>query len=386
MRILIGTCNYPPDIGGIAAHVHYLSRMLVKHGHEVVVAHLSGRPGKTSTTFSNGIEEHRLHAVFSLGPLRFSFRRVFFTSYVRRLVAKRRFDLVHIHGEGWEAQATKRLRGSIPVVATMHSSGFLKKAQNKSGRRQIAKSLGHVNAITAPSREICDVVCSIGLPVGCDYIPNGVAVDVFHPHIDGSTLARELGIEAGRRVVVCARRIVRKNGVVFFARAMGQIARQHPDVTAVFAGTEDAEYGKDVRAAVREGGVEGACLFVGAVPNHRVPELMGLSQVSVLPSLVEATSITGLESMASGLPVVGTRIGGIPELIEDGVHGLLVPHADPNALGGAVCRLLSDPDLAARLGAAARRRAIAEFSWERIASRMEAVYVKTVSAVEKERT
>jgi glycosyltransferase involved in cell wall biosynthesis len=94
---------------------------------------------------------------------------------------------------------------------------------------------------------------------------------------------------------------------------------------------------------------------------------------------MEATSIAGLEAMACGRALVGTRVGGIPALIDEGVTGLLVPPRDPAALARAVNRLASDSALCARMGAAARGRVEREFSWERIAEQTTRVYGETLS-------
>ena len=380
MKILVVTGSYPPEIGGIAAHCYYLCRTLKAHGHEVTVAALCRYIDASAVSKEEGIEVHRLRWLFRLGPLTFSCGKFRLRGRVARLLKTRSFDVVHIHGHAYEANATRKAPERTPVVGTMHSSIYLSKAATERGRRILKVALGRLDAVTAPSTEICRVTDELGLPAGrCVFVPNAVDTDMFRPGIDGAKLARDFDIDPGRPVVLCARRIAPKNGVIHFARAVKEILAEHPDALVVFAGSADAGYGEDVEAVVRDDGVAASCRFTGAVPNARMPELMSLATVSVLPSLVEATSITGLESMATGLPLVGTTVGGIPELIEDGVHGLLVPPADPRALAEAVSRLLSDAELAKRLGAAARARAVEEFGWDRIASRFEAIYEEAAS-------
>ncbi len=102
--------------------------------------------------------------------------------------------------------------------------------------------------------------------------------------------------------------------------------------------------------------------------------MLGRAGLLVLSSLSEGVSLTLLEGMARGLPVVATRVGGNPEVVEEGVTGLLVPPRDPPALANAMLRLWSDADLARRLGAAGRRRVEEHFDVRQMVARYEAMY------------
>ena len=105
-----------------------------------------------------------------------------------------------------------------------------------------------------------------------------------------------------------------------------------------------------------------------------VARLLGALDIFVLPSLREALPIAVMEAMAMGLPVVATRVGGIPEVVEDGMTGCLVPPGDEAALAAALGRLVADPALAARLGAAGRARVQAQFTVEQMVRRVEHLY------------
>lgn len=112
------------------------------------------------------------------------------------------------------------------------------------------------------------------------------------------------------------------------------------------------------------------------LPGDRndIPELLRALDIFVLPSLSEGISNTILEAMATGLPVVATRVGGNPELVQDGITGTLVPHSDPAAMADALSHLVREPQLPARWGAAGRARAVREFSIERMVARYIEVY------------
>jgi glycosyltransferase involved in cell wall biosynthesis len=111
------------------------------------------------------------------------------------------------------------------------------------------------------------------------------------------------------------------------------------------------------------------------IGRDELPSLYRSSGMLVLPSVWEEPfGIPLVEAMASGLPVVATRVGGIPEIVEHGVTGLLVPPDDPDALAGAIAELLVDPSRARELGEAGRRRAEERFSWETVAERLRGLY------------
>jgi glycosyltransferase involved in cell wall biosynthesis len=108
--------------------------------------------------------------------------------------------------------------------------------------------------------------------------------------------------------------------------------------------------------------------FEGSVPNEQIKSYLDACDIVVLPSLLEATSISGLEAMAASKPIVGTRVGGIPDLIEDGLTGSLAEPADSLSLAQCILRLLKDYDLE-KMGRAARKRVLDRFTWKRTAER-----------------
>jgi glycosyltransferase involved in cell wall biosynthesis len=119
---------------------------------------------------------------------------------------------------------------------------------------------------------------------------------------------------------------------------------------------------------------------LGAVANIDMPEIYRAADFCLLPSLMEATSIAGLEAMATGRALVGTRVGGIPALIDDGVTGLLVPPRDPPAIAAAVNALAHNRERCVQMGHAARARVEAQFAWPRIAERTVRAYRETLAA------
>ena len=121
-------------------------------------------------------------------------------------------------------------------------------------------------------------------------------------------------------------------------------------------------------------------VFEGHVPRGRVPALLAQARLLVLPSRYENFPLSLLEAMSCAVPVVTTRVGGIPEMVADGETGLLVAPGDPEALAAALRRLVGDPALARRLGDAGRRAIETTYSWEAVATRIVDLYGEVLRA------
>jgi glycosyltransferase involved in cell wall biosynthesis len=158
-----------------------------------------------------------------------------------------------------------------------------------------------------------------------------------------------------------------------FLRAAAIVAARFPNTRFQIAGSGDEA---SARQLMRQGGIEDRCELRGTVRN--VPEFLGELDLAVLASHSEGLSNALLEYMAAARPIVATAVGGNIELVEHGLHGLLVPPGDPAALAGAIMRLLANPAFAALLGAAARKRAAERFSREAMVRRHEEFYCRLV--------
>ncbi|MFV0444886.1 MAG: glycosyltransferase family 4 protein [Planctomycetaceae bacterium] len=356
MRIGLITADFWPNVGGVAAHVIELGSALAAAGHEV---HVLTRPLGDCRSVESDWRGMRVHRP-RLPQLR-PFCHWMLRRWLRQFCRTAQLDLLHVHGLR-PLPATTGL--DIPVVFTNHTSGFLKRLERgPRARRRVAHWFDHVALTLAPSEELAAATGS--LPVRCpvEYIPNGVDPNRFTP--GPATLRGRWGVGTDETVVLLGRRLVEKNGVCVFAEAAGRFIQ--PGVRIVFAG--DGPERHRVEEILRSQQVHHRAVFLGNVPNTDMPDVYRAADVSVLPSFLEATSITGLESMAAGLPLVGTRVGGIPAIVEDERTGLLVPPGDPASLASAINRLLWQPELRQRLGDAARARVISEFAWPVIAER-----------------
>jgi glycosyltransferase involved in cell wall biosynthesis len=189
-------------------------------------------------------------------------------------------------------------------------------------------------------------------------------------------LRRELGLPAGVPVVTVVSRLNRMKGLEQFLESAAAIRTRVPDARFLIVGKtspNDRPYLSVLTGLAERLGLSDCVVFAGLRTD--VPQLLASDTVSVMPSLNEALSNVLLESMAAGVPVVATRVGGTPEAIEHGVNGLLVPAADPGALANAICHLLAEPEMARRLGRAARESINERFSIDRMVSATEELYL-----------
>jgi glycosyltransferase involved in cell wall biosynthesis len=203
-------------------------------------------------------------------------------------------------------------------------------------------------------------------------LENGVDLSRFPPHLarpragSQSQQHRRVGLLANLRAV---------KQPELFVRAAVSVSAWDPSVTFVLAG--EGELRPRLESLVTELGIQDRCKLLGSVVD--VPAFLFGLDVAVLCSSSEGMSNALLEYMAAGRAIVATAVGGNVELIEDGVHGLLVPPGDPHELAAAIYRLLANPALRARLGAAARDRVEARYSRDGMIQRFEEFYAQLVN-------
>jgi glycosyltransferase involved in cell wall biosynthesis len=183
--------------------------------------------------------------------------------------------------------------------------------------------------------------------------------------------------------VFACRQLFPRKGIRFLIQAAATLRGRYPGIRLVIAG--DGFERPELERLAGELGIADVTTFLGWVPNEDLPKYFRSAAVSVIPSLEEGFGIPAAEAMGCETPVIASDAGGLPEVVEHEVTGLIVPRGDANALAAALDRLLGDPALRRRMGKAGRERALRLFDWDRTAAELEQVYEKLLRGAGNER-
>jgi len=380
MDILVLTWNYPPRRGGIENLMGSLCEELrKKHAVHVTTAHASD-----STADENGIHrapwpgllafavyalwrgaiilarDREIRVVFGgsalVTPLVLILARVFRR---RVVVLTHGLDVVH-QNFFYQLLCVRWLKFCDRVVANSHYTASL--AEQKGAR-----------------------------PERVWVIPPGVDLGRFISIAAIEHTKREWGLE-GKRIILFVGRLARRKGVKEFIQgSLPRVVQEIPDVCFVIAGgnpTESLTHRDDVRSeittVIAEMDLEQHARVLGGVHDDDLVKLYHASDVVILPAIpteddVEGFGIVLLEAAAAGKPVVATRVGGIPDAVEDGKSGLLIDADDYNELSRSIIDLVADEKKRWGMGEYARSRVGETFSWEKILERYESVFSETVA-------
>ncbi|WP_030674161.1 glycogen synthase [Streptomyces cellulosae] len=376
MRVGLLTREYPPDVyGGAGVHVEFLAREL--RSLVDLDVHCWGE-GRT-----DGVIRHRPWSALDTAN---DALRTFSVDLAMTAGLEGR-ELVHSHT--WYANLAGhlgKLLYGIPHVMTAHSLEPLRpwKAEQLGGgyalsswaERTAIESADGVIAVSGAMRE--DILgCYPALdPAKVHIVHNGIDTTLYQPD-HGTDVLRRIGLDPERPFVLFVGRITRQKGVPHLLRAVRHI---DPAAQVVLcAGAPDTpEIDQEFRDLFEELSRvrEDVHWIPQMLPRPEVIQLLTHAAVFVCPSVYEPLGIVNLEAMACGTPVVASRVGGIPEVVDDGRTGVLVPVDDDfeTGLARALDSVLGDPEAARRMGEAGRERAVGEFGWDAVARRTVRLY------------
>jgi glycosyltransferase involved in cell wall biosynthesis len=398
VRILhfLGTRRLPSDpereaVGGVTRVALELARAQRRVGHQtwVVTTGPEAWSGAWMGVTLRSLKWRRW-ATLELGSRRWRLEEEL---PLMALTRSRRFDVVHGH----ELTRMRFVRAGMRIVH-LHNDDFGERGTERFERKahtfwswargcdaQIGVSEFLVEALRA-SRSVA------GEP-GADSIfrvPNGADLDRFgtDDQLERERLRHEWGVKETNVVFLFAGAVAPQKGLRELGQAFSAISQELPEARLVIAGGWELwgdtitgpsnlsrRYGDSVREALAGPASRGQVIALGLVPPERIPAVHRASDVLVVPSVVgEGFGLSIIEAMAAGRPVVGSRIGAIPELVKR-ANGELVPPGDTGELARAMTRLARDPELRQRMGAQARLVARG-FSWHRAAEILDQLYAQ----------
>jgi len=394
VKVLLPTMRDPGQIGGTSTHLDMLSAGLVELGHEPYVLY-----------FGEQVPEplRRFGVVYTAGALN-RVRRgwgMIYSAMVRgKLVA--RFADRELRQHDWQVVNAQEVysipalreaadRAGVPLVLTLHgyplyesvSEGYTNRS--RLGRRYLMRSeiraLRLADAIVTVDGRLYRHVLRL-VPERADVtysLMNFIDTSAFSPTVEGrQELRRKWDIAEDKIVLFCPRRLVKKNGVIYPSLALAEMKPPEREKYLLLHAGEGGERGA-IEQIVREQGLEAQVRLLGGLGREEIEELYRLCDIVLVPSVhsekvEEATSLSALEAMASGRPLIAGAVGGLAEMVSDGVNGLLFPGANASALAQAIERLAADVNLRRRLATNARDYVVANHSHLKAASDYVEVY------------
>jgi glycosyltransferase involved in cell wall biosynthesis len=312
----------------------------------------------------------------------FLFSETIFTSIWSRKIKP---DLFHSHWifpQGLTGAFLSRMQ-AIPHITSIHGSdvhGLNHPAMNYLHSLVVR----HSAACTVNSRTTAERAQKFSGEKRTLLIPMGVDIDIFKPIPHGDFLWRGSKKDCGK-VILYVGRLIDVKGVEYLVRAFPGVWKRNRDAELLIIGNGPKK--KELKNLADKLEIGHRVHFIGGVPHQELPRYYSLASVFVLPSVVteagekEGLGVVLLEAMACGTPVIGTRVGGIPDTIRDGETGLLVKEKDPEDLASKINRVLMDEDL--RRGLVKRGKSFvgSNFSWEIVAEEFLGLYTEVLDAV-----
>ena len=388
-KVALLTREYPPDVyGGAGTHVEYLAREL-RRLTEVSV-HCWGSPRDEP-----GVTAHQAWTALSEPKPEATVLQAMSINLAMAAAAKGS-DLVHSHT--WYANLgghLSKLMWSIPHVVTIHSLEPLRpwKSEQLGGGYALSMfceqtAAEAADAVIAVSHGVRSDVLNCYPAVDPDrvhVIHNGIDPEIYRPQPSEEALAR-LGVDQGKPYAFFNGRITRQKGLPLLLAAALKMDPRHQLVIAA-SSPDTPEIAAEVAAlAERVRSERGNLVWIGRfIPLQDLIHLHSGASVFVCPSIYEPFGLVNLEAMACETAVVGSRVGGIPEIVVEGETGYLVdydpedPEAFTTGLANRIDELLNNPTLTAKMGKAGRQRVLRHFGWPAIASQTVKLYDSLLS-------
>lgn len=298
-------------------------------------------------------------------------------------------DIVHAHfstppGELAGARCAKKRK--VPFVLTYHGDwqesfgGFVRrKSLSFYNKYLLDKVLSHADVIISPSEYYIEE--SKFLKKYKDkivVIPNGIKIEDFEIPFSREQCREKLCLPLNTNMILFVGNLIQYKGPDILVNAMPMIAKDVPDTKLVFVGSGGMR--AELEELSKKLGVEKHVKFIGFVEERLKPLYYKAADIFCLPSMMstESFGIVNLEAMACGVPIVASKIGGVPDVVKGGENGLLVPPKDSEKLADAIIYLLENEGVRKKMGENGREK-VEGYSWERVAEETEKVYKRVIS-------
>ena len=384
LKICLVSYEYPPVPGGEGAYTYGIFKSLLDIGHEVIVI------------TANSNNESRIISVptINITPFKLISFKYFSKKKISWLIKNGGLDIIHYTNDYFEPSIPPEAK-DIPLILTVHHPIH---TENRIFKKKYGWSLYYIKYLLLRkvpylkmvNRIICEKADSIITVSKCTaseiidnrvqqekvtVIPNAVDIKRFNPDVDSRAMKERIGLISGK-IILFVGRLDHNKGIIYLLDAFEKLAEKSIEISLLIAGKGPLE--PVIRSFIKKHNLEGKVRLLGKVTDQDLPALYNISDIVVLPSLIEGFGIVLLEAMASGKPCITTKACGTEEVVVENETGVIVPIMDNMALARALQTLIADRERMSRYGEAGLKRIKDEFTWERVARKTEEVYYKAI--------
>nr|WP_295972301.1 glycosyltransferase family 4 protein [uncultured Bacillus sp.] len=385
MKILLATAYEYPHIGGLSTHVTTLKAGLEARGHEVDVLSFANIAPAVRKLYAQGPS-------FVLNKIKKG-RGILWTHHarqncIRNLIEKNKHKNYDIINAQDPFSTLAALETGIPVVSTVHGYATFESISKGSmiegspeakqfQRIEIQAYKGTRKIVTVDQR-LKQYIKEVS-GVEAVAIRNFIDIHSFKPDKGKKNEFRsQYGIGQDEQVIFVPRRLVQKNGVIYPVLSFSAVLQKYPHARLIYAG--EGNQLAEIKKIVAEKGMEDQVTLLGNVPHEKVKDYFALSDIVIVPSVhsagvEEATSISALEAMGSGTPLIACAVGGLKEIVNPGVDGLLIEEKNVEQMSAAIIELLDYPEKGAEMAGKAREKIEKEYSHLAAAAKYEEIYL-----------
>lgn len=375
--------------GGVEHQVHQLGKELIRMGHEVEVITsdvYSEEPWKKFNSKNNeldGIKIRRFKAYRNIFPM---LRSPVIPDLISALIDCDA-DIIHAHSHRYMHLPMTSLVHrviKVPFIVTTH---FHPPEMRETLKNRILLRIGDILFKHEVYRYATKVITKTELEKEylrgivprekCVAIPDGISIDDWEGVQNDEKFRDKYGIEG--RYILYAGRLARNKGLRYLIAAIPNVLKKH-DVKFVFVGEDWGEL-SSLKRMVDDLNISENVLFTGYIEDYEIYKSAFFGcEIFVLPSEWEALGIVLIEAMYCKKAVIGTNVGGVPEVIDNGKNGLLVPFADVKSLSNAITSLLSNDALRKEFGENGKKKVLENYLWSKVAKKLEKVYIEAINS------
>lgn len=378
-KILILSTSFWPLVGGSETAIKEVTARLPDYRFDLVTGRLDSHSLPREEVGSLRIFRVGNGLSFFKFLLPKNFLPLAIFSLARKLVKTEPYDLIHVFQAsqaGGAAWLLKKTGSKIPIILTLQEGQDLVR-QNWLTRFFRTRIIKAADQATAISQYLLAHLKRIKKNISAKLIPNGVDVVKFskeYSYGELSQLEDDLGIRPGAKVIISTSRLVSKNGPDSLIKALAILQNNYPenDWRLLLAG--DGEEKENLVALAQALAVDKRVIFRGSVKHDELPKYLKVSHLFVRPSRSEGLGVSFLEAMAAGVPVIGSRVGGIPDFLEDHQTGLFCDPDQPQDIAEKIKLILEDESLRKNIVKKARALVEEKYDWNKIAGEYRRLY------------